>query len=98
VTLDRLGESSRRRRSTSSYECNAVDANKKKIDNKDEYPQAVFEENSGGASVKCVKEADNKGSGKQVGNQINGNRFYGNNENIYGKSIDGSVVEMIVLK
>jgi hypothetical protein len=36
---------------------------------RDEYPPAMFLENAGSASVKCIKASDNLGSGASIGNQ-----------------------------
>ena len=96
VTIDRPNNETRRNASTYPFECTALKPNGKKADNKDEYPQALFEENGSAASVKCVQESDNKGSGSQIKNQINGNSFYGGIPNPYGRLDDGSVVEMVV--
>jgi hypothetical protein len=92
VTIDRKGNENdvRRNASVAPFKCNSA------IDDRDEYPLAVFEENKKKASIKCVKKKDNRGSGSQVGKQINGQNFYGATPNPYGYLEDGSVVEMVV--
>jgi hypothetical protein len=97
VEIDRQNINANRYASTNKYGCSALKPNGKKADNKDEYPQALFKENGGAASVKCVSESDNKGSGKQVENQISGRRFYGSKDpSIYGYLENQDVIEMIV--
>jgi hypothetical protein len=78
----------RRKMSTRDYICPSVDANGKKLDNKDEYPQALFFENYGTASVKCVLEGDNKGSGSSIASQLR--------RGSYGFLENSSIVEMVV--
>lgn len=92
LSIDRLNAKSRRILSTSPYICPSKDA-------KDEYPQAVFLDNGGQASIKCVYERDNSGSGSQIGNQINGNKYYGSSiKSPYGKIENGSIIEMVILE
>jgi len=82
---DSMGRTSiqRGKKSTRPYVCNLSQ------DQRDEYPQKLFEDNKGEASVKCVLDSDNQGSGSLIGYQVNVNGAYGFLE-------DGSVVEMVV--
>jgi hypothetical protein len=72
--------------STDPYDCPKV--NGIRIDDRDEYPQAVFLENYGTASVKCVLLGDNRGSGNRIGIQMR--------TGSYGFLENTSVVEMVV--
>jgi hypothetical protein len=93
VKIDRAGNVGNARRNPSTYPYKCSNA---PVDHKDEYPQAVFYENGGAASIKCVLGTDNTGSGSQIRNQINGAKFYGGNSNPYGRLEDDSVVEMTI--
>jgi hypothetical protein len=91
VDSNGLTPNQRGRRSTRKFIC--TNSN---VDDKDEYPPKVFEENAGTSSVKCVLLNDNRGAGSEIGNQIDGDNFYGSNPNPYGRLDNGSVVEMVV--
>lgn len=55
----------RRTRSTNAYQCLNP-----RIQDKDEYPPALFAENLGSAHIKCISRSDNRGSGSSFVNQL----------------------------
>lgn len=88
---DRPEASLRRRSYTRNYTCPSGQ-------DRDEYPQAVFEENLGSAHIKCISSSDNRGSGSSVGLQINTYKFTDNPAEQPQPRLDnGDTIEFVVL-
>ena len=64
LTIDRPGASQRRRQSTRGTTCPDPTTQ-----DRDEYPPALFLENGGNASVRCISLSDNRRAGVSIKNQ-----------------------------
>jgi hypothetical protein len=91
LEIDRPGADRRGYLSTRNYQCPDPS-----IQDRDEYPPAMFEENYGTAHIKCINGSDNSSAGWSFGNQINQYRITEGGP-IQPKIEDQEKIEFVIL-